>query len=179
MNTITPSDAFDLRPPAASAAPARPALRAFRPTNPATALGLAVSHLMTRPAFAALRFGAWSRVLVGQINRGHYRFVLDDADRTVGFLGWVLTGEASAEAWLQGRAGFDEASRDEADCIVFNAWAAETPSVNRFVLDLAREATLGRRLIYFKRYYADGGVRPVRMPVNAFVARNARRGVDG
>ena len=32
-------------------------LRIVRPDNPCLAPGLAVSHLMTRPAFAALRFG--------------------------------------------------------------------------------------------------------------------------
>ena len=46
--------------------PARPELRVFRPDNPYVALGLAVNHLMTKPAFAALRFGEWSRILVGQ-----------------------------------------------------------------------------------------------------------------
>jgi hypothetical protein len=43
-------------------APARPELRVFRPDNPYVALGLAVSHLMTKPTFAALRFGEWSRI---------------------------------------------------------------------------------------------------------------------
>jgi hypothetical protein len=32
-------------------------LRVFRPENPYVALGLAVNHLMTKPAFANLRFG--------------------------------------------------------------------------------------------------------------------------
>jgi hypothetical protein len=61
----------------AAAQQGRPALRLFRPESPTVALGLAVSHLMTKPAFAQLKFGDWSRVLVGQINRKHYRFVLD------------------------------------------------------------------------------------------------------
>jgi hypothetical protein len=59
---------------AAAGAP-RPNLRLSRPDNPYVALGLAVNHLMTKPAFASLRFGDWSRVLVGQINRKHYAFV--------------------------------------------------------------------------------------------------------
>src|SRR5436190_24108557 len=59
-----------------AAAPARPELRVFRPDNPYVALGLAVNHLMTKPAFAARRFGEWSRILVGQINRKHYYFVV-------------------------------------------------------------------------------------------------------
>jgi hypothetical protein len=36
-----------------------------------------VAHLMLKPAFARLRFGDWSWVLVGQINRGHYYLVID------------------------------------------------------------------------------------------------------
>ena len=63
----------------------RPALRLYQPGEPTIALGLAVSHLMTRAAFARLRFGEWSRILVGQINRRHYRFVLDDKDRSSDF----------------------------------------------------------------------------------------------
>ena len=43
-------------------------LKVFRPQNPYVALGLAVNHLMTKPAFANLRFGDWSRILTGQIN---------------------------------------------------------------------------------------------------------------
>jgi hypothetical protein len=43
------------------------------------------------------------------------------------------------------------------------------------VLDLAREAMHGRRLMYFRRCYPDGSSRPIRMPVNAFVGRNLGR----
>jgi hypothetical protein len=34
------------------------------PNSPYVALGLAVDHLMTKPAFSGLRFGEWSRILV-------------------------------------------------------------------------------------------------------------------
>jgi hypothetical protein len=52
-----------------TAAPIAPReqLRVFRAKDPYIALGLAVSHLMTKPAFANLRFGDWSRILTGQI----------------------------------------------------------------------------------------------------------------
>ena len=131
-----------------TASPAQARLRRFRPANPALALGLAVSHLMGKPAFARLGFGAWSRVLVGQINRGHYQFVLDERDRVVGFFGWALTSEASADAWLAGR-GFADAEARDGDCLVINAWSADTPAANRVVLDLAREVMHGRRLMLF------------------------------
>ena len=51
-----------------------PTFRLYRPNQPLMALGLAVNYLMTKPAFANLRFGEWARVLIGQINRGHYAF---------------------------------------------------------------------------------------------------------
>ena len=64
-----------------------PELRVFRPESPSAALGLAVSHLMTKPAFANLKFGEWSRILVGQINRKHYCFVVDSKNQIQGFPG--------------------------------------------------------------------------------------------
>ena len=36
-------------------------LRLFRPKQPIEALGLAVDHLLIKPAFASLPFGEWSR----------------------------------------------------------------------------------------------------------------------
>jgi hemolysin-activating ACP:hemolysin acyltransferase len=154
---------------------ARQALRLFRPNSPVVALGLAVNHLMTKPAFARLRFGEWSRILVGQINRKHYRFVLDDRNRVVGFLGWALTTEEVAEAWVEGRSDFSDAAAKDGDCIVFNAWSASATGVNRLLLDAARQAMLGRKTIYFKRLYKNGSVRPMRMPVNKFVGRRTDR----
>jgi hemolysin-activating ACP:hemolysin acyltransferase len=149
-------------------------LRLFRPQNPATALGLAVSHLMTRTPFAQMPMGPWCRILVGQINRGHYQLVLDRRNRVTGFLGWAIAGEAEAEAWLRGRA-MSDAVGAAGDCIVFNAWAAEDAAVNRCVLGAARVAMQGLRMIYSKRYYRDGRIRPLRLAVNDFVERHIDR----
>jgi hemolysin-activating ACP:hemolysin acyltransferase len=150
----------------------RPALRTLQPANPATALGLAVSHLMTKPAFAALGFGHWSRVLVGQINRKHYHLVLDTQNRVAGFVGWVMTNEAAADAWLRGHRPIEGPDMDDGDCIIINAWSADTPAVNRLALAAMRDAGRDRRLIYFKRFYPDGRVRPMRLPMTAFAARS-------
>ena len=149
-------------------------LRLARPHSAAAALGLAVGHLMTRPAFAALPFGSWSRVLVGQINRGHYQLVADGAGKVVGFLGWAATSEANAEAWLQGRGDVPELR--DGDCIVINAWSADDAAVNRTVLAAARLAIRDKRLVYFKRRYKDGRTRPTRLAVNDFVAGHLGRG---
>jgi hemolysin-activating ACP:hemolysin acyltransferase len=149
-------------------------LRLARPQSAAAALGLAVSHLMTKPAFAALPFGSWSRVLVGQINRGHYQLVVDDTGRVVGFLGWAATSEANAEAWVRGHTDVPELR--DGDCIVINAWSADDPAANRLVLAAARLAICDKRLVYFKRHYKDGRTRPMRLSVNDFVAGHLGRG---
>lgn len=148
----------------ATAAEAMPrGLRLARPQSAAAALGLAVSHLMTKPAFAALPFGSWSRVLVGQINRGHYQLVVDDTGQVVGFLGWAATSEANAEAWVRGHAEMPELR--DGDCIVINAWSADDSTANRLVLAAARLVIRDKRLVYFKRHYKDGRTRPMRLAV--------------
>lgn len=156
-------------PTAAPAAPT-PAFRLFRPDNSYVALGLAVNHLMTKPAFAQLRFGDWSRILVGQINRKHFYFVVDEKNRIQGFLGWALAPKDKAEAWLSGRGGLSFDDSIEGDCIVFNAWASNSAAVNRVLLSAARKVMIGKDTVYFKRYYKDGTARPVRLNVNDFVA---------
>jgi len=149
---------------------APPPFRVMRPETPAAALGLAVNHMMTKPAFANLRFGEWSRILVGQINRKHYYFVVDARNQIQGFIGWAITTKEKAEAWVEGVRALGEHDANEGDCVVFNAWAANTGQVNRFLVEVARKIIVGKDTCYFKRYYKDGRVRPVRLRVNDFVA---------
>jgi hemolysin-activating ACP:hemolysin acyltransferase len=162
-------------PSAASAAAPRPALRALRPENAYVALGLAVNHLMTMPAFASQRFGDWSRILVGQINRKHYWLVVDARNQVQGFLGWALTTKDKAEDWLAGRGALTFQDSLEGDCIVFNAWASSSQAVNRFLLAEARKIMVGKEAVYFKRYYTDGSTRPIRLRVNDFVSQHLDR----
>ena len=167
----------DISAPASTNAPQAPqaGFTLFQPENPLIALGLAVSHLMTKPAFAALKFGGWSRILTGQINRKHYYFVLDEKKQVQGFLGWALASKDVAEAWVENRAGvsFDDAR--EGDCIIFNAWSASAPGVNRVLLEAARQAMRGRDMVYFKRYYKDGTTRPARLKANDFIEGHLAR----
>src|SRR5262245_10763283 len=163
--------------PAGAAAP-RPGLRLSRTDSPYVALGLAVSHLMNKPAFANLRFGDWSRVLVGQINRKHYAFVVDEKNQIQGFLGWALTSKENAEAWVEGRGELSYQDSVEGDCMIFNAWAASSLEVNRFLVAEARKIMAGKDTVYFKRHYKDGSTRPARLRVNDFVAQHIRRSND-
>lgn len=151
----------------------RPELRAFRPDNAYVALGLAVNHLMTKPAFAQLRFGDWSRILVGQINRKHYLFAVDANKQIQGFLGWALTSKDHAEAWVEGRGGLSYENSQEGDCIVFNAFAASNGKARRFLVEQARKLMQGKDTAYFKRHYKDGTTRPVRLSVNEFVTHTS------
>ena len=153
----------------------RPDLKLFRPPSPFVALGLAVNHLMTKPAFANRRFGDWSRILVGQINRKHYCFAVDRKNQIQGFMGWALTSKENAEAWVEGRGALSFADSLDGDCVVFNAWAANTGKVNRFLLGEARKVIAGKDMVYFKRFYKDNSVRPARLRVNDFVARHLSR----
>jgi len=153
----------------------RPPARLFRPANPALALGLAVNHLMTKPAFARLQFGDWSRILVGQINRKHYYFAVDDKNQIQGFMGWALASQENAEAWVEGHRGLSYEESKNGDCLVFNAWSANTPRVHRFLVDEARKIIKDYRIVYFKRHYKDGSTRPVRLPVNEFVIEHIKR----
>ena len=151
------------------------ALRLFRPDKPVLALGLAVNHLMTKPAFANLGLGAWSRILVGQINRGHYAFVVDGDRRIQGFIGWALTTRDKAESWVEGRGTLSYEDCTDGDCVVFNAWSANSAAAHRFILQAARGIVKDKETIYFKRYYADGSSRPVRLSVNDFIGRHIER----
>jgi hemolysin-activating ACP:hemolysin acyltransferase len=147
----------------------------YIPKNPQFALGLAVSHLMTKPAFANLKFGEWSRILVGQINRRHYAFAVDPQRRVVGFAGWALTTRDKAEGWVEGNRALTYEDSLAGECLVFNCWAADSFRVHRFMVDEARKLIADKETMYFKRYYKDGTSRPVRLNVNEFVDDHIRR----
>ena len=155
-----------------------PSLRIVKPANAATALGLAVSHLMTKPAFASLQFGDWSRILVGQINRGHFCFVLDGKDQIQGFMGWALATKEHAEGWVEGRRALRFEDSRDGNCMVINAWSANSNGVARFLLAEARRIARDKSWVYFKRHYKDGGTRPARVAVNSFVQSHIGRGAD-
>lgn len=109
-------------------------LRIWKPENRAVALGLSVEFLMRQSAFALLQFGGWSRVLVGLINRGEYRFVVDAKGHVHGFLGWAQTTRELAEEWATGRIELRDEDCRGGDTAVINAWAAVSPLAHQFLL---------------------------------------------
>jgi hemolysin-activating ACP:hemolysin acyltransferase len=154
------------------------ALRIFRPASAPAALGLAVSHLMVKPAFANLKFGDWSRILVGQINRGHYCFVHDAENQVQGFMGWALASQEHAEGWVEGRRALTFEDSRNGDCMVINAWSANSTRVTRLLLAEARRVGREKRAVYFKRHYKDGTTRPARVAVNSFVTSHIARDAE-
>lgn len=146
-------------------------LRAGRLDDDYKALGLAVSLMMADASFGRLAFGHWSRILAGQIRRKHYLFASEGKDVT-GFLGWALTDEANAENWLTKRGEISFEAAQDGDCVLINAWLAKTERTNRFLLEQLRMIGKDRRLVYAKRYYKDGRMRPLKLSVNAFVDRH-------
>jgi tetratricopeptide (TPR) repeat protein len=150
-------------------------LSAWRPKDPAASLGLAVEFLSKKPAFAKLQFGEWSQVLFYQVARGHFFFVVDQDRRVRGFLGWALTPQALAEQWVEGRAGLRSDECREGDCVIVNAFAADTIGANRFIVDTMRKLFASKLTLYFKRHYPDGRTRPTRLSVNEFVADHLAR----
>jgi hemolysin-activating ACP:hemolysin acyltransferase len=155
-------------------------IRILTRLNPAQALGLAVSYLMTKPAFSCLPFGHWSRVLVGQINRGHY-LIVSKGESTVGFLGWALTTEEKGNMWLAGQRELSFEDSQAGEILLINAWAAETNDVTQVILKRLREIGRAQKMVYFKRFYPDGRTRPGRLSVNNFVNKHicvTRNGKD-
>ena len=157
---------------------AKPALRIFKPASPTAALGLAVSHLMVKPAFANLKFGDWSRILVGQVNRGHYCFAIDGENQVQGFMGWAFADKDKAEAWVEGHRPLSFEDSRDGDCMVINAWSANSTRVTRFLLVEARRIGATKTTVYFKRHYKDGTTRPARLAVNSFVQSHIERGAE-
>ena len=150
-------------------------LRAWRPTSPAASLGLSVEYLSKKPAFAALPFGAWSQVLFHQVARGHFFFVVDAKQRILGFLGWALTDQGMAEEWVAGRAILRNQDGQDGDCVIVNAFAAESAHARQFMIDAVRSLFGDKRAVYFKRHYGDGRVRAMRLAPNKFTAGHRAR----
>jgi hypothetical protein len=83
-----------------------------------------------------------------------------------------LTSEEKAEAWVEGRGELSYGDSLDGDRVIFNAWAASSPVINRFMVAAARKIIAGKDMVYFKRHYKDGSTRPVRLRVNDFVAQH-------
>ena len=55
-----------------------------------------------------------------------------------------------------------------------NAWEATDGAVHQFIVGQLRHVGKGRRLVYGKRFYDDGRIRNLKMPVSRFVPNHIR-----
>ncbi len=167
---------FGETPPAkqTSTTPPQTLVVSGRLTDDYKALGVAVTQMMADPSFARLGFGHWSRTLAGMINRKHY-LIASEGSQITGFIGWALTNEKAAEQWLAGKGEISYEDSLEGDCVLINAWLAKTRNTSRHLLQEIRKFGADRRLVYFKRFYPDGRMRPMRLEVTEFVGRHAAR----
>lgn len=86
--------------------------------------------------------------------------------------------EAEAEAWVNGRPGATEVSGTTGDCIVVNAWAADTPEANQLIMQGALDAARRYRMLYAKREYPDGRSRPLRFKLEDFLDSEAAKALS-
>jgi hemolysin-activating ACP:hemolysin acyltransferase len=69
--------------------------------DPDLALGVACRYLRTKEPFRSYGFGGHTDLLLGQILRGHFSFIVD-GDVIVGYVGWALCSEEVASDWMGG-----------------------------------------------------------------------------
>ena len=140
-------------------------LRLVRPQDSTYALGLSVEVTARYAAFGNISLGEWLGVLSGQIERSHYYFVIDERNAVVGFVSWALAHESHALAWLErGKELYNENCSD-GDCVILNAWIAESPEIQRFMIKHTKQELSGKRFIFAKRIYPQGRIRAVKLPV--------------
>lgn len=141
----------------AEAAP-RDGLRALQSRDPYVACGRTVAYLMTIPNFARLPFG--------QINRRQYFFVVDAAEAMVGYCGWAQTSHAAAEDWFQRNIDLGERIDATGPACVINLWQASSAAANACIVGALRSRlSPGTEIVLAKRFYPDGTLRGVRLPV--------------
>jgi hemolysin-activating ACP:hemolysin acyltransferase len=145
-----------------SAAPPQGNLHCVRMASRELALSVLVQLSLAAPAFASQKFGTWSRVLIGQVNRGDYVVLLQNG-RPVGYAGWFAARKADAEAWLEREVDIPDAPLAEADCAVMNAFMAPSPEASRYLREAFLRQIPTLSMIYAKRIKA-GKRRLARVP---------------
>ena len=125
-------------------------------------LGMACDFLARFPPFNDYEFGVMTKSLLYQLESGSH-LVAGIEDRIVGYVGWISTTRAIAEAWLEHDAPLLPAF-EAIDALAVTILATED---TRYILPLIKQAKL-RNLghsVYWKRHFSDGrlaGKRAVR-----------------
>lgn len=114
-------------------------------------------------------------MLFHQVARNHFLFVVDAEQRIQGFLGWALTDQDMASQWIEGHGILRSQNSQEGDCVIVNAFAADTAQARQFLIDAMRGLFSEKSALYFKRHYVGGRMRKTRLTPNEFTARHRAR----
>ena len=129
------------------------ALQSCRFKDGFVAIGRAINMLRQVQPYASYKFGEFAGTLAGQIERGHYLFAVRD-QQLVGYIGWALSDEAVARAWVEGRYVPSMEECKDGDYFVLMTMHASTQGVAFFLTRECRKIYPNRRVI-FTRDYAD------------------------
>ena len=86
-----------------------------------------------------------------------------------GLHGLGLRRQGQGRSLVEGRRPLSFEDSRNGDCMVINAWSANSTRVTRFLLAEMRRVGKDKVTVYFKRHYRDGTTRPARLAVNSFV----------
>jgi hemolysin-activating ACP:hemolysin acyltransferase len=155
--------------------PANTGHRVARERNPFAACGRTVSYLMNIPNLARLPFGQMTRLVVGQINRNHYFFVVDNANVICGYCGWTQASREQADAWLERNVDIGTEHSTTGPVSVINIWQASSTKANAVIIGALRGMLHpSTELVVAKRFYPDGTIRPVRLPITRMQLKAGR-----
>lgn len=122
------------------------------PSSP-YALGIVSEFVARFPPFNDYEFGVMTKTLIYQLETGGHLIAGFD-DRIAGYLGWIWTTRAIAEAWLEHETPLNPAS-ENADAIAVTVLATVDP---HHMLPLIKHAKIlnGGYSVYWKRHFIDG-----------------------
>ncbi|TFF22004.1 hypothetical protein E3C22_15255 [Jiella endophytica] len=136
--------------------------------NRHAAVGRALAYCMTDDVFGQMPLRAIARLIIGQVNRSQYFFLMEDGV-VHGYCGWMRCTAADGEAWVTGRQPEPHPVPDGEACIV-NMWKSSGPEVNAAISRELRRRLADATHLYARRFYADGRIRPVRITAPRFAA---------
>lgn len=128
--------------------------------NPRVGLAEAVQHLNKHDATARLSIRRAVPLVVGSLNRGHFRLLVE-GNRSVGFFCWALASREAARKWAFELDGSGVGDGVEGEGAVVNFLVCENADLVRYSRDIMPEIIPGKTFLCGRRSYKDGSNRPV------------------
>ena len=129
------------------------ALSFERIPNSPYALGMICEFVARFAPFNDYEFGLMTKTLLYQLETGSHLIVGVD-DRIVGYVGWIRTTRAIAEAWFDRDAKLEPAY-ENVDAVAVTVLATEDPQCMLRLIKHAKTLNSGYS-VYWKRHFIDG-----------------------